>query len=347
MTPITLYRGTGADLPFGHPTRAHRGVAMEGYFWRLTDPATGRVLIALCGANQGPEGPWATIGLAGSNGFVRTAARPGSWTDPHRLGVRGGPMNSPVFSGDEEHLRVDLGPDARLDLRFHDLEPWPHRAFGGSSVFQVIPGLNQYWHPWLLGGRASGTATLGGETWEFDGAHVYGEKNWGREGFPESWWWGQAQGFAEPEACVAFAGGLVTAGPMKVEVTGLVVKLPDSRVLRLGNPVISPVRARTTDDTWEFEGRGYGWRVEVTGSAPLTDAFVLPVPLPSGHRNVPGDLEHLTGDLEVTVSRFGRHMWSGRSTLAALEHGGLDRAAAELRRRGLDPTRPDAPPEGH
>ncbi len=78
MTPITLYRGTGADLPFGHPTRAHRGVAMEGYFWRLTDPATGRVLIALCGANQGPEGPWATIGLAGSNGFVRTAARPGS-----------------------------------------------------------------------------------------------------------------------------------------------------------------------------------------------------------------------------------------------------------------------------
>src|SRR5699024_460894 len=146
---------------------------------------------------------------------------------------------------------------------------------------------------------------------------------------------------------VAFAGGLVTAGPMKVEVTGLMVKLPDSRVLRLGNPVISPVRARTTDDTWELEGRGYGWRVEVTGSAPLTDAFVLPVPLPSGHRNVPGDLEHLTGDLEVTVSRFGRHMWSGRSTLAALEHGGLDRAAAELRRRGLDPTHPDAPPEGH
>ncbi|MDO5513531.1 tocopherol cyclase family protein [Corynebacterium sp.] len=346
MTPITRYRATGADLPFGQPTRAHRGVSMEGYFWRLTDPATGRVLIALCGANEGPQGAWSTIGLAGSNGFVRTDARDGSWTDPHRLGVRGGAHHSPSFSGDEEHLRVDLGPDARLDIRFHDLKPWPHRAFGGSSVFQMIPGLNQYWHPWLLGGRASGTAILGDETWEFTDAQVYGEKNWGREGFPESWWWGQAQGFADTDACVAFAGGLVTAGPMKVEVTGLVVKLPDARVLRLGNPVISPVTTRTTDDTWHVSGRGYGWEVEINASAPLADAFVLPVPLPSEHRNVPGDLEHLTGDLEITVSRFGRHVWSGRTSLAALEHGGLDRAADELRRRGLDPTQTDAPPVG-
>lgn len=84
--------------------------------------------------------------------------------------------------------------------------------------------------------------------------------------------------------------------------------------------------------------------MEITASAPLADAFVLPVPLPSEHRNVPGDLEHLTGDLEIAVSRFGRPVWSGRTELAALEHGGLDRAAAELRRRGLDPTLTDAPP---
>lgn len=143
-----------------------------------------------------------------------------------------------------------------------------------------MPGLNQYWHPWLLGGRASGTAVVDGETWRFDGAQVDGEKNWGREGFPEAWWWGQAQGFDELGACVAFAGGIVTA--------------------------------------------------------PLDDAFVLPVPLPSEHRNTPGDLEHLAGELRVRVRRFGRHVWSARTSLAALEHGGLERARAELRRRGLD-----------
>lgn len=347
MTPLTRYRGTGADLPFGDATRSHRGVAMEGYFWRITDPTTGRVIIALCGANQGAEGPWSTVGLgAWPNGFLRTAAVEGAATDPERLGVRGGTAAAPAFLGTPDELHVNLGPDALLDVTFHDLTPWPHRAFGGSSVFQTIPGLNQYWHPWLLGGRASGTATLGDETWTFDNARVYGEKNWGREGFPDSWWWGQAQGFAEPDACVAFAGGLVTARPMKVEVTALVVRLPGGRVLRLGNPVVSPVRTRTSDERWELSGRGYGWQVKVTGTSPRDDAYVLPVPLPSQHRNVPGDLEHLAGDLEISVRRFGRQVWSGRTSLAALEHGGLDRAAEELRRRGLDPARPDAPPVG-
>ena len=129
-----------------------------------------------------------------------------------------------------------------------------------------------------------------------------------------------------------------------MEVTGLVVRLPDGRVIRLGNPVVSPVRTRTSDDQWHLSGRGYGWRIEVDATAPLDQAFVLPVPLPSEHRNVAGDLEHLVGDLKVSVHRFGRHVWTGRTSLAALEHGGLDRARGELRRRGLDETLPSAPP---
>lgn len=51
MNPLQRYRSTGADLPFGNILRSHPGVAMEGYFWRITDPTTGRVLIALCGVN--------------------------------------------------------------------------------------------------------------------------------------------------------------------------------------------------------------------------------------------------------------------------------------------------------
>ena len=300
MKFLRRYRSTGADPLFGDPRRAHHGVAMEGYFWRITDPATGRVVIALCGANKGPKGNWSTIGLASwPNGFVRTEALDGSWTDPDGLGVRGGfttsastTTASAAFAGDDSELHVDLG----------------------------------------------------GKTWEFDGAQVYSEKNWGREGFPVSWWWGQAQGFAEPGASLAFAGGLVTSGPLRVEVTALVVMLPDGRVIRLGDPVVSPVTTTTADEEWRLSGRGFGWRIEVEASAPLDQAFVLPVPLPSEHRNTPGDLEHLVGDLEVTVSRFGKHVWTGTTSLAALEHGGLDRARAELRRRGLDDTLTHAPP---
>lgn len=334
------YRSTGADLSFQSPLPAHPGVAMEGYFWRITDTENDRALIALIGVNRGPNGMWATLGLAAHpGGVLRVGARTTASADHRTVGARSGD----AFEGDARRLRVSLG-DTALDVTFSDTLPWPHQAFGGSSVFQSVPALNQYWHPWLLGGRVNGTATVAGETWQLRDAQIYAEKNWGREGFPESWWWGQAQGFAERDACVAFAGGQVHSGPIRTEVTGLVVRLPGGRVVRLGNPGISPVRATIDDERWMLHGRGYGWAIDVTGFAPRAASHVLPVPLPSEERNTAGALEHLAGTLEVTVRRWGRPVWSGRSVLAGLEHGGLDRARAELVRRGADPDATHAPP---
>ena len=144
-------------------------------------------------------------------------------------------------------------------------------------------------------------------------------------------------GLEDRDACVAFAGGQVHSGPIRTEVTGLVVRLPGGRVIRLGNPGVSPVRAVVEDERWMLHGRGFGWTIDVAGAAPRAASHVLPVPLPSQERNTAGALEHLAGALEVTVRRRGRVVWAGRSVLAGLEHGGLDRAQAELVRRGLDP----------
>ncbi|AQP45224.1 tocopherol cyclase family protein [Tessaracoccus flavus] len=321
------YRSSGADLPYGHPEWAH-GVAMEGYFWRITDPSAQRTVIALIGVQTDRSGRWALTGLGASDGFWRHDVLPIAEARPAGLGARAsGPGRS--FVGTDERVTVDLGPDATLDIQLDGLNRWPaRRAFGGSSVFQTIPGLNQYWHPWLLGGRASGSVTVGDQHWSFDDAHIYGEKNWGKGGFPESWWWGQAQGFEEPGACVAFAGGDVVAGPFRTEVTGLVVRLPHGRVIRLGNPGTSPVVADVGDEHWHLAGRSRDWTVRIEADAPLTDAHVLPVPLVGERRAVPGAIEHLSGRLRVEVSRRGRLVWSDESTLAGLEHGGLDRAAA-------------------
>jgi hypothetical protein len=315
---------------------------MEGYFWRFSDAASGRVLIALNGVNRGPDGEhWATLGVAAHpSGHLVTVVHPEAAADPHDLGASAGE----VFVGTRDRLRVDLGEDTRIDVEVRDAVPWPHAALGGSSVFQSVPALNQYWHPWLLGGRAFGEATVGGETWTLDGWSVYGEKNWGKGGFPESWWWGQAQGFAETDACVAFAGGEVTAGPLRTTVTALVVRLPDGRVLRLGDPVVSPVRAQVSDDRWLLRGRGFGWQVELEGLGDLGAAHVLPVPLPAERRNIAGAIEHLGATIRVDVRRFGRPVWSGESRVAALEHGGIQRAQDEIVRRGGSATDTDARP---
>jgi hypothetical protein len=338
---LARYRATGADLPFGDPLPAH-GVAMEGYFWRFTHGPSGRVVIALIGVNRDAAGRhWSTLGLAAHpSGFLCTVAHDAGHADPDGLGASAGD----AFRGDRSRVRVDLGPGARLDVRITEPAAWPRRALGGSSVFQAVPALNQYWHPWLLGGRAEGVATVGGETWPLDGAQVYAEKNWGRGGFPEAWWWGQAQGFADPAACVAFAGGRIHSGPLRTEVTAVVVRLPGGRVLRLGDPLVSPTAARVTDETWSLRARSPRWQVDVEGASPLSAAHVLPVPLPAERRNVPGALEHLGGRMAVEVRRHGRRVWAGESALAALEHGGLERAAAEARRRGAPADAPDAAP---
>lgn len=329
MSLPNAYRSSGADLPFGRLTAAH-GVAMEGYFWRFTDTGSGRVVTALIGVQRSSRGPWALVGLGGHPGMLWHHAVLGD-AQARRDGP--GARAGSVFFGDDRRVVVDLAPDT-LDIRLSELVPWPsRRPFGGSSWFQMIPALNQYWHPWLLGGRADGTVTIGGQTWHLAGAQVYAEKNWGSAGFPSHWWWGQAQGFTEPDACVAFAGGEVTAGPFRTRVTGLVVRLPDHRLIRLGNPGTSPVRAVVTDDTWTLTGRSRSWQVEVEGHAPLADAHILPVPLVEERRAVPGALEHLGATMSVRVRRHGRLVWQGTSRLAALEHGGLARAAAEARRR--------------
>jgi hypothetical protein len=326
---MSAYRATGADPPFGDPRRAHDGVAMEGYFWRFSHAATGRVVVALCGVNRAPDGHWATVALAGHPGaFLREAAVMTASADPRRLGATAGD----VFAGDRHRVRVDLGADARLDVTLHDLHGWTRRPFGGVGAAHAIPGLSQYWHPHVLGGRVEGRATLGDDAIDLAGFDVYAEKNWGRGGFPERWWWGQAQGFDRPDVCVAFAGGELALGPVRrgrMTASALVVRL-DDQLIRLGQPLLSPVRADVAAGRWHLRARGPVWQVEVTATAADGAEHVLPVPLPEQRRNVGAARQHLAGRLEVEVRRRGRLVYAGASALAGLERGDLGRARAAL-----------------
>ena len=189
------YRRTGADLPFGDPRRAH-GVAMEGYYWRLSDPASGRCVIALCGVcrARGRAGPLGRRGARRPPRRLRALARPrtAAAADDAALGAAAWEAGgAPVLRGSERRIAVDLGPGARLEAVLEGRDEWPRRALGGLGIAQAAPGLPQYWHPVVLGARVRGEAMLGGETVSLDGWDAYVEKNWGGT-FPGEWWWGQA-----------------------------------------------------------------------------------------------------------------------------------------------------------
>jgi tocopherol cyclase len=305
------YRRTGANLPFGDPRPSH-GAEMEGYFWRVTDTEARRVVVVLCGINRHPAGDWATVAIATEpGGFVRSAVLPGAYAAPDRFAVTAG---DGAFVASDTEVRLDLGTDACVELSLGRHVRWP-RAFGGGGVFAAVPFLGQYWHPHLLGGGASGTASVGEDRWELTDAEVYAEKNWGA-GFPERWWWGQAQGFDRPDVCVAFSGGVLTAGRVAVTVGGVVVRI-GAHVIRL-TPPTARVRSRADVRRWEVDARGAGFRVRIVGSA-SGEPHVLPVPLPAERRNIDTDLEHLAAHLSLEVS--GRISYRGSSDLAGLEIG--------------------------
>lgn len=330
---LTAYRSTGADRPFGNPVPAH-GTGFEGWYWRITHAERGDVVVALCGVNRDAAGrPWGTVGLAAHpGGFVEAGIAEHAVAEGHVVRLHGGAARKHRERAPRVHARpwalaLDVAggrTPTRLRVRFEEPEGWSHRALGGSGLGHLVPGLSQYWHPYLLGARVQGHALLGGHRIELDGATAYAEKNWGG-GFPRTWWWGQAHGFDRDDVCLAFAGGDLRYGPVRTHATALVMRVGD-RLIRLGEPLLAPVRHTVTDGRWHLRGRGLAGEIEVEGIAVPSEAHALPVPLPAERRHVTGARQHLAGEVHVRVRRRGRTLFEGTSRLAGLERGETDPA---------------------
>ena len=107
--------------------------------------------------------------------------------------------------------------------------PRPVRWWSGlDEAYRRAGNGAPIWHPHVPGGRAHGVVTTGVETWDAQDAQVDAEKHWGA-GFPKRGWCGQAQGVESSDVCVAFDGGLLTAGPLSITIGGLVVRVGVSR----------------------------------------------------------------------------------------------------------------------
>lgn len=183
-----------------------------------------------------------------------------------------------------------------------------------------MPFLNQYWHPYRLGGCAAGDVEFDGERWVFDDAKLYTERNWGT-GFPARWWWGQAHDFGDYDVSVTFSGGLLALGPLERDVAGVVVRIGD-RVIRM-TPPTAWVRSDIGQRRWTIRATSLRYHVELYGDGAHLEPHALPVPLPSQRRNVDTDFEHLVGRLHCRVTEFGRVVFDGNSEMAGLEVGSL------------------------
>jgi hypothetical protein len=309
---LRAYRAAGADPPFGDPARAH-GTPFEGYYWRIVQPATGRVVVALCGVCRGPAGPWALVTLAAHpGGLVRSAVAARAVAAVDDFGVRAGT----ALEGSRARLAVDLGPDAALELALHHPVPLGRRALGPAHL---VPGLPQYWQPVVLAAGVTGTARLGGETAGLDGAIAYVEKNWGAA-FPRRWWWGQAGAFDDPAVAVAFAGGQIRLAGARVAPSTVIVRL-GGEVLRL-TPPLGRSRVAVGDGAWRVSARCPGVAVDLEGDAHGGAPHRLDVPVPGEIRTERRSRQHLAGRIALTVRRGGRTVFAGESPLAGLELGG-------------------------
>ena len=311
---LDAYRRTGADPPFADPARAH-GTAMEGYYWRVVDAASGSVVVVLCGVCRGTDGPWATVALAAHPGgltrhaLVAPAAAGRSSFAAHASGT---------LRGSADRLSLRLGDDAWVELRLRSALHWPRRVFGALGPAHAVPGLGQYWHPVVLAARADGEASLGGVRVRFDDATAYAEKNWG-PGFAGHWWWGHADAFPERDAAVAFAGGRLALLGGIASPTAVVVRL-GTQVLRFAPPV-AKVRAAATASAWRIRARTPRYALEIEGAAGPAPPHILPVPDAAARRVDMRSRQHLAGTLRLRLCRGGRALFEGESPLAGLERG--------------------------
>ena len=301
---IDAWRRTGADLPYGD-LGADRGTPFEGWYWRFSDPASGRVVIGLCGGMR----TWALGALASSTSRDIEQAITGTVADvlPGGAAVRAG--------------------SSSVEAELSDVIAWPRRLLGALGPAHLLPWMPQYWQPLVLRATAHGHALVRGERIAIDGWHAYHEKNWGPS-FAGDWWWGQAH--LDADADVAFAGGHIL-GP--VAATAVVVRIGDD-LLSLAPPAL--VRTRVGDGTWHVDARSarHHVTIEAEGRRPHT------LPVPAGDRRTePRSHQVLAGRLQVTVRRGRRTLLRAESAVAGLERGFSAPRRVELPARAAQPRR--------
>ena len=221
---VERYRLTGADVPFGDPLPSHR-TEMEGWFWRVTEPSTGRAIVALCSVNRHPAGDWSTTAVAlhpgASCGRAHSTvpSRPIRRSRYPRARVRRPSPRAPTGWTSASTICISGWSSA---IRSRGPRRSPVAASSPRSRTSISTGIRTAW----VDGPPVRSNSQGSVGFHRCDAACRAQLGCG---FPLRWWWGQAHDFDGADVSVAFSGGLLELGPLRRDVAGVVVRVGPAR----------------------------------------------------------------------------------------------------------------------
>ena len=184
-------RRTARPSAFRRRPTARR--SSKGWFWRVTEPSTGRARSSRCAvSHRHPEGHRLDHRRRAASGCTivgREAAPRSTKRWPATSAVQRGAAGSAsvqLLRGVSRRRRLPTRRRASQDSESSEPRPPAQGVLRWlAACSRSIPFLNQYRHPDRLGGRATGSVEFEGQRWDFTDATLYAERNWGA-GFPHA-----------------------------------------------------------------------------------------------------------------------------------------------------------------
>ena len=286
------------------------GPWFEWWYYKVVLPDTGATFFF----TYGVVNPWdEAMALPASGAYVRMGGPDGAAPIMEQYAVTD-------FEASYETTDVTVGGQWATDRRIvgslpdgesgevsWDIAIEPKWQFNAMGWAMHVPDVtNIAWYPAHADARFSGTIFYRGETYVFENAPGYQDRNWGRT-FPEWWAWIAASHFeGYPDTALAIGGGKPMILGMTDAIEGVAIGLHHAGIeyaFRQSHGDF--VFVEINFGTWEVEAiNTRGQRIVVRATAPCESFVDLTVTTPQGETF--HDFETLTGEVSVQLYQWNR-----------------------------------------
>jgi tocopherol cyclase len=295
---------------------AHEGYhhdRFEGWYYRLTLPDIQQSLAFMYEVRPNFGASMQVLSLDDRHHYYEFS----QWRN-----FRGNYLTSAIDHRDREvfysaSIRHNRGKIAHIswDYRITSIVPWAKPVMGWLSY---LPVCEPYWQILVMHGLAEGSITWQDQTYHFQDAPAYSEKNWGNS-FPERWFWLQCNSWQEVEQLSLVATGALRQILGKSSTVAMIALWWQGKWYRF-----MPDRSQIFCDIapwgdWYIIAQQGNYRLELQGYSKRPPTPIL-VPMEHTMQYKCNDTGQ--GYLQVSLWQGSKRLCHARSSLGALENGG-------------------------